>query len=53
MGQGQTTHAGRTAAPVSPLSTGNITLGIGVISYVGQLNVTAIGDWNWPPARPG
>jgi len=29
--------------PVVPL-TGNITLGIGVLSYVGQLNFTAIGD---------
>jgi WS/DGAT/MGAT family acyltransferase len=37
--------------PVVPLN-GNITLGIGVLSYAGQLNFTAIGDWDSCPDLP-
>jgi len=37
--------------PVVPLI-GNITLGVGVLSYAGQLNFTAIGDWDSCPDLP-
>jgi hypothetical protein len=37
--------------PVVPLI-GNITLGVGVLSYAGQLNFTAIGDRDSCPDLP-
>src|SRR5204862_799754 len=39
------------AFPVVPLS-GNVTIGIGVLSYVGQLNITVIGDRDNCPDLP-